>query len=154
MSKIKKKPGWSRYSKPYLSSAPTEPLKTLREEEETVLVSKTVYDGTSFPLDELVPEGQDISELRVTFKWEHSGYDGDRDNTIVVSTVSVKEKENPHYKRQLKAYEKAYSEWKVKKDAFTEELKEWKAWVKQEEEADTQHKLAWAEKLLKKHGRL
>jgi hypothetical protein len=55
---------------------------------------------------------------------------------------------------ELKDWEKKHEEWKKRKAEFKQELKEWSQWQKEQDEVDLQDRLAYAEKLLKQHGRL
>ena len=153
MRKIKQKRGWSRYTKPYLPSAPTPPEKKVVVETVKEIGTKPIYRDTRYSVAELpFPDGEDLETVFVELQVE-TDYSGDADYVLRFYTVDTEERDNPRYKALQRDYEKRLAEWQAQSDGYKQELKEWKAWVKQEEEDDLQRNLRHAEALLKKHGK-
>ena len=130
MTKNKSKK-WSKYSKPILENSPIAPVKILKDEELIIIGEKFVYRNTPIHLNELpIPEGVDWKDLKIELIVE-SDYDGDCDYILRISNSKIIEREN-----------------------FQLELKEWKKWVKSENEKFLEMKIEYAKNLLKKHGML
>ena len=153
MTKNKSKK-WIKYSKPILENSPIAPVKILKDEELIIIGEKFVYRNTPIHLNELpIPEGVDWKDLKIELIVE-SDYDGDCDYILRISNSKIIERENLNYKKEFENYKKRYDEWKIKKDNFQLELKEWKKWVKSENEKFLEMKIEYAKNLLKKHGML
>lgn len=153
---IKKRKHWYRHIKPM---APTEPIKP--EPFTTYDIAKTIatHYGYSFKLADLqaalddeglvdLPRGVSLKDVVVSAAAD----DGDIELEFNIYTTVTKT--NPHYEKALKDWEKKHEEWKKRKAEFKQELKEWSQWQKEQDEVDLQDRLAYAEKLLKQHGRL
>ena len=153
-TKIKQRKGWSRYSKPFLISAPTPPKKFLHDSEETAVFEKRIYENCPISMSDFsIPENVNLNDVKVELIIERD-YDADCDYTLKFSTSNIVERENPYFDRELKFYQSSYEKWKIRKEQFKQELKEWNAWVVQEKEEDLQSRLESAKKLLEKHDKL
>jgi hypothetical protein len=152
MSKIKPKKGWSVYSKPWAPSKPREPKKTYIDHDRQEIGSVGLCEGDDNSYCELqIPLPEGVNPDNVVFVLMRTG---ENEHTLRFYNKSPREVENPHYEREMKYYKKALEKYEADKAAHKEELKEWNAWKKQEEEAQLQRNLKHAEDLLKKHGRL
>lgn len=152
--RIKPKKGWSRYYKPIMPSAPDKPIEELTVEEHKILFSKEMSRYSKYSLSDFnIPEGVDWKNISVEIE-PLGSYDDDDDRVelkfYLTTTVS---QPNPNYQRALKLYEKNLKEYQEKKAVYKEEIKQWKLWVKQEEEDTLQRNLKHAEEFLKKHGK-
>lgn len=151
--KIKPRKGWSEYTKPRAPTKPHEPLKEFTRHVNTHIT--TLNKWSEIALSDLeLPEGTSLGDLVVKVE----GIDEDRygSSDVEVSILARKwlTDPNPFYEQEMKKYQKALEEWEVKKKAHSQEIKEWKAWVKQLEGERLEKNLAHAEELLKAHGRL
>lgn len=147
--KIKPRKGWSRYSRPYAPCKPRPPVKNFVDEQRTELGRISSFPTSLEAIH--VPEGVDWSNINVDLLAEVSDYLDTYE--LVFYTYKTIETPNPHYESQMKQHEKDLVRWEEEKAHHDAELKEWKAWVKQEEASDLEKQLKIAEDLLKKHGR-
>jgi hypothetical protein len=144
---IKKRPNWSEYSKPYLPSAPIPPPKTL-----TNVVSDTeLLEIGNYSLCELsslgLPSGKTLADVIVSVEARH-GYDNDIEVECKFFVREARTTDNPHYESAMKKYEKALADYKLKKAAFKDEIKEWKLWVAQQKEDRMLKQIEHAKKIL------
>lgn len=151
---IKKKTGWSRHVKPHLETAPKPPQKML----ENVVKETELYNMGNFGEYNLgmllsqLPPGSNLYDVNVSSECSHGGYDDEIDVSVSFFLREMKTIENLNYDKQLKNYDKNYKAWLLKKTKHVDELKEWSAWVKQEDEKDHLLKLTRAKKLLESNG--
>jgi hypothetical protein len=154
MSKIKPKKGWSVYSKPWAPSKPHEPKKTYIDHDRQEIGSVGLSEGDDNSYSELqIPLPEGVNPDNVVFVFT-SDYSDGHEHTLRFYNKSPREVENPHYEREMKYYKKALEKYEADKATHKEDLKVWKEWVAQEQEAQLQRNLKHAEDLLKKHGRL
>ena len=147
---IKKRKGWYRHIKPTGPVCPRKPEKVVRREKTTVVYETfETFDWSVNLSDVPLPEGVSLSDLHVSAR-----PDGDGDITFKFYTREECEEENPAYAREMKYYEKAYAQYRERRDEFKAELAEWKAWNAEQEQLEVKARLEAAERLLRQHGRL
>lgn len=151
--KITPRKGWSEHTKPRAPSKPHEPLKEFTRHVNTHIT--TLGKWSEIALADLdLPEETPLGDLVV--KVEGIDEDAYGSSSVEVSILARKviTEPNPRYEWEMKKYQKSLEEWEVKKVAHSQEVKEWRAWVKQLEGERLEKNLAHAEELLKAHGRL
>lgn len=150
MKTIKVRKGWSKYSKPTHPFKPNKPSKIIKTEDNKVINTITIFNGTPISLEDLqIPECVDFSSLTLEIQLDYNS-----EFHLVLRSIYPYEYEDPLYLEKLKEYESKLVKYNLAKEQFKEELKEWKAWVLQEKDKDTQKRIENAEKLLKKHGKI
>lgn len=150
---IKRKKGWSRYSKPLLSNAPIKPQEFIYLNSRSIIAEKHIYTDIKYSKSDFtIPNDLSFDDISFEIIEDETSY-GDRDMKIIFYSKKDSKQPNPYYEKQLEAYKKALAEWHKRKEEFKQELVQWKLWVKQEEEKDLQKKLKRAQELLEKHGK-
>jgi hypothetical protein len=151
---IKKKSGWTRHIAPsFLAAAPCKPQKTIENVERiTELYTMGNYGELNLGLllDRL-PPGSHLHDVIVSSNASR-GYDDEPDVSVSFFIREMKTIVNPYYEKHVKDYEKYYAAWLIEKDNHKIVLKEWKAWVEQEDEINRLDKIAKAKKLLENNG--
>ncbi len=159
--KIKKKSDWTTYGPPNGPFVPCKPKKTYDVDEEERLCQLCLGDNESLALpDEVtnlfidyVESGAPIPEVYVSVT-ANPGYDGDDATNLEFYIVKKAPRPNLDYDKQVKAYASARKEYELAKEKHKQELVEWKAWKKQEEERSIEKQIDAARLLLKRHGKL
>ena len=148
--KIAPRKGWSEYTKPRAPTKPHEPLKEFTRHVNTHI--RDLSECYEFALADLeLPEGISLGDLVVRTEKGDDEWSGSEVSILARKVIT---EPNPRYEQEMKKYQKSLEEWEVKKKAHSQEMKEWRAWVKQLEGERLEKNLANAEELLKAHGRL
>jgi hypothetical protein len=150
MTEIKKRSGWVITQQPHAPRG--QPIKPKKERVKRKFVSLWSTTATEFPLDELlsnlpgaVSEGIEVQVYFTSDGEDYSTSIGRYEDEVVI---------NKNFEKRLKKWEVVNEKWKAENLSYVEELKEWKLWVKQENELALKKQLDAAEALLKKHGKV
>jgi len=145
---IKKKSGWSIYSKPQKPILRSQPVKTITK---TIEIAAG-YSFTGAEIESYIPKNyldQGYSFKNLDFR-SSSTYD---DSSEVIVELNI-QFPNDKYEEELVKFEKQKETHKIKLKAWKEEIKLWEAWKIQEENNNLQIQLKQAENLLKKHNKI
>lgn len=144
---MKKKAGWSTYSKPFAPSPPRKPEEFYENTSRAPFFTANAYEIklSDIPL----PEGVALHEIKMH---ANADYSGDVEvEFFIEKTVTIRD---PNFPKMMKDYEKRLEEYKVEKEKHAQEVKDWEVWKKEEETKQLERQLKHATNLLKKHGRL